>query len=85
MTPEKPALPEPPEAGVHLWRIFQALNARRPGEMTSEPISYTEIDAYMRVTDSPLPPDEVALIVALDDEFLAFQAEQSAAQRGATP
>lgn len=77
MTQQQPVMPQVPPEGAHIWSAFRALNARRPGEWTSQPITYGEIAAFMAVTDTPLLPWEVEIVIAIDDEMLAFNAEQA--------
>lgn len=56
--------------------MFQDLNARRLGEMTSQPITYAELHAYLTLMDDQLQPWEVEIVIAIDNEFLSFLAEQ---------
>lgn len=61
--------PRIPEAGVLIWRWFIDLHGRRTG---TDPIAYTEIEAYCRLHRWPLEPRHIALVLALDAEFLRF-------------
>ncbi|WP_442800903.1 phage tail assembly chaperone [Shinella pollutisoli] len=55
----------PPWDGRHVWDWFQDLMATRQVGMDECPISYQEIEAYCRLTDTLMRPWEVKAIVSL--------------------
>jgi len=58
------------------------LNARRPPGFDSvNPLSWTEISGWAMLTGTQITPEEVTLIVRMDDEFLAVVTEERKAQR----
>lgn len=62
---------EAPEEVAHIVEAFTALHRRRGGGFGGvNPISYQEIDAWMRRTANHLLPWEVDVLTALDDEFV---------------
>lgn len=65
-------MPPIPKALVYLWRAFHRLSRRRGGNgIGANPISWSEIDAFVRNTRIRLAPWEIEVIEALDDLFLA--------------
>lgn len=59
-----------------LWSVFAELSqARTSNGFGLNPISYTDIDAYRRVTSQRLKPWHVRVIRAIDDAFLQEQVE----------
>lgn len=59
--------PELPHTLAYVWDWFLDLNSSRQHTMEGEaPISYLEIDAWIRVTRVEVSPWEVALIRRLD-------------------
>lgn len=65
-----------PMALLHVWTAFQRLSARRGSNgFGINPISWPDIDAYVRHSRMPLAPWEVRLIEELDDLFRAEQAK----------
>jgi len=74
--------PEIPEGFDHLWSFWWQLNSRRqPGFESVTPISWTEICSWAVLTGTQIMPEEVALLVRMDDEFLSVVAEERKAQR----
>lgn len=65
---EQPPLPE---FGAHLWNVYHRLRRRCPAGMTVQPITFSDLLAFQRVTGMPLAPWEVTTIEALDDLYLA--------------
>lgn len=66
---EGPALPA--ELG-YLWDWFLSLHiARRYNEAGPQPIGYAEIDAWARLTRTPIAPWEVEALRSLDMTWLA--------------
>ena len=59
--------PRPPEGSGILWGAFLALSrARTCGPAGPNPISFTEIEAWSRLTRTPLEPQHVEIITAMD-------------------
>lgn len=68
---KKPKGPKLPPGAVHLWNAFiQLSNARGGNGYGPNPIPYTEIDAFCRLTETALDPWEIEAIRALDDAYL---------------
>jgi hypothetical protein len=61
----------------HLWRIFTELDATRSVGMSSNPISYVEIDAYCRLIWGTLTPWEVQCVLALDRTVRSLSAAKT--------
>jgi len=53
----------------HVWTAFCRLNARRRSGFSIEPIAWSDLDAFIRLTGIRLVPWEVQLIEMLDDLF----------------
>jgi len=59
--------PELPELFADLWVGFTELDrARGQSGFGPEPLAYSDIEAWARLTDRRLSPQDVALIVELD-------------------
>jgi hypothetical protein len=70
------ACPPFPMALLHVWNAFHRLTSRRGSNgFGINPISWPDIDAYVRHSKMPLAPWEVRLIEQLDDLFRAEQAK----------
>lgn len=64
--------PELPAPVAYLWAIWNELHAARgSGAFAPNPINWTEIEAFSRVTDEPLEPWEARAIRAVDDVYIA--------------
>ena len=61
--------PMPPE-GAHVWLAFSRLRARTGGGMGPNPIGWSDIDAFVRLTATPLAPWEVECIEHLDQTWM---------------
>jgi hypothetical protein len=60
-----------------VWNWFQDLSARRTGNgYGPNPLSFTEIDTWARLSGITLTPFELQAIVALDAHYLRHRAEQ---------
>lgn len=74
-----------PEAGRLLWAAFHELDATRSfGESGLQPITFAEIDAWCRLTRTPLEPHHVAIIRAMDVALVGHvvaEAKQSQQRR----
>lgn len=68
--------PDPvlPEELAYLWLVWRELNAARSCGMAANPISWTEIEAYQRVTGEPLSAWEARVIRTVDNAYMAAQA-----------
>lgn len=74
------AVPPFPEALKYLWRTFGRMRARAGSTgFGRAPISFAEIDAFVRQTGFRLAPWEVEILEALDDLHLAEHARVRAA------
>lgn len=73
-------MPAPlPGAGIHIWQTFIRLHNRRGSNgMGANPILWTDIDAFIRLSGFQLAPWEIEIIEDLD---LAFFAEQAKAEK----
>jgi hypothetical protein len=66
--------PLPPLAAT-AWRVFQDVHETRPiGAQGITPVSYVELDAYCRLTETTLTPLDVHLVRVIDTEFVASTA-----------
>lgn len=65
---ESPDIDVPPE-GEHLWEWFWQVSRRR--RTGPEAISYTEVGEWQRLTDTAVLPEELDLLMLMDDAFLA--------------
>lgn len=67
-----------PAALDYLWIVFSRLHARRGGTGFSlNPISWTDIDAFLRTSGVRLVPWEIRLIEELDDLFRASLSDKN--------
>lgn len=65
--PEELDIPDIPDMAGHVWSWFgELVTARQQGA----PIPYTEIEAFSRLTNTPMEPWEVRALKALDIEYL---------------
>lgn len=61
----------PPEAGIQLWNAFQHISATRTyNAVGPNPISYCEIEAWARLSRTPLAPQHVQILIAMDGAWL---------------
>ena len=67
---EQLALPPFPEELRYLWRIFNRIRGRVGGGFGLAPISWPDIDAFVRHSQMTLAPWEVEVIEALDDTYM---------------
>lgn len=65
--------PPLPEALAYLWQTFCRLHARRASGFSVNPISWSDIDAFMRRAGVRLAPWEVRIIEQIDDAYLSEQ------------
>ena len=79
VTPEQ-LIPVPfPETLEFIWRDFHELNNDRTSNgYTLNPISYTELDAWSRLTNKAVTAQEIDIIKQLDAVFLNHYQKQQA-------
>jgi hypothetical protein len=71
--PKAPVLP--PEA-VHVWNAFvQLSSARTSNGFGPDPVTFTEVAAYVDLTGDVLDPWEIEAIREMDHAFLVSAAE----------
>jgi hypothetical protein len=64
-------LPEPPQAGVHVWVWFQELcNGRGHSEVGPNPISWADLHAWSSLTQTVIRPWEIRLIFSIDAQWI---------------
>lgn len=69
--------PELPRGVVGVWNAFAQLSAGRGGGgFGAGSITFSEIEAFVRLTGHTLDPWEVDAIRRLDDLYLAAQAKE---------
>jgi hypothetical protein len=67
--------PPAPEGAEHLWDTFMRISTRRGSTgFGAAPLSWSDLDAFVRMTRCPLSPWEIEVIERLDDLFMAEQA-----------
>lgn len=75
--PEALRLPPIPAALAHIWDWFCELSASRTGNGGgANPIAFTEIEAWARLTGRLLTPRDVRAIGLLDGELFRIWSEQ---------
>ena len=68
-----------PEALEYIWRDFLELNdARTSNGYTLNPISYSELDAWNRLTNKQATTQDIGVIKMLDTVFLRHYQQQQA-------
>jgi hypothetical protein len=61
-----------PPATEHIWRVFIFCHANRTfGPHVANPIAFSEIEAFLRLTGESLHPWEIELVIRLDGIFRA--------------
>lgn len=64
-----------PPAGLHIWGWFLELHRSRPmGGMDAGSITFSELEAWSRLTGAAPSPWEVEVLLALDAEWFAVRA-----------
>jgi len=61
----------------YIWKAFCRLSARRRSGFGIEPIAWSDLDAFMRLTGTRLAPWEIRLIEDLDDLFRLAQQKKN--------
>lgn len=68
---------EVPGTATHLWDWFWRLSRRRQrSEAGPQPLSNTEIDAWIRLSTTLVRPEEVQILIAMDDTYLAASSRE---------
>lgn len=74
------ALPPFPMPLLYVWKAFQRLDRRRGSNgFSHNPISWPEIDAFVRNSKVDLRPWEISLIEDLDDLYRSEMAQAAKA------
>lgn len=69
---------EIPLAGAWAHDLFWSLNSRRQRSDTGpQPLTHAEIEAWSRLNKTKLSPQDVALLIAMDDAYLSAVAEEN--------
>ena len=63
-----------PDAVAHVWEWFWDLSARR--KSGPEALTYAEIGEWQRLTGTAIRPEEVEMLMKMDDAFLADVREE---------
>lgn len=62
---------------LHIWHVYNRLSNRRGSNGFSvNPISWVDIEAYVRLSQASLAPWEISIIEELDNLFRAEQAKK---------
>ncbi|WP_372356982.1 hypothetical protein ACCP99_08340 [Xanthomonas sp. NCPPB 3443] len=72
-----------PEEAAHVWDWFWLLSGRR--RSGPEALSYAELRAWQEMAACDVLPQEVAMLMAMDDAYLRAVREEQAAARERTP
>lgn len=76
--------PDIPEEGESLWEAFWSLNRRRPQGMNGpQPLSFSEISVWARLTGEMLLREEISIITSMDDAYLDALVKERDAQQAA--
>tara|TARA_R110000796_G_scaffold81811_1_gene179992 strand:- start:61 stop:249 length:189 start_codon:yes stop_codon:yes gene_type:complete len=55
----------------NIWSAFKCLSNRRsPSASGVSPITYEQILAFKKLTDTPISPREIKVLEALDDKYV---------------
>lgn len=68
------AIPPMPDELGYIWNAFLRLNARRSVGFALEPITFLEIEAFVRLTGQRLQPWEVRILEEIDLLFRSVHA-----------
>jgi hypothetical protein len=64
-------LPPFPDALAYIWSAFSRLRRRKGGHEGPQPIGWTDIDAFCRISGVTFAPFEIEIVETLDDLYLA--------------
>jgi len=70
---------EPPEPALHVWGWFWQLSGRR--RTGPEALSFADVADWQRLTGIQVLSEEVAMLMAMDDQYLRAVREDQAAAR----
>ncbi len=60
-----------PDLLKHVWVAFCVLsNQRQSGMSGANPLSFSEIDTWMKLTNSVLKPRDIDLLIRLDQTYM---------------
>ncbi|MDR6101025.1 hypothetical protein QE369_001203 [Agrobacterium larrymoorei] len=77
------AVPRLPAGSELLWRWFADLNRGRTfGLAGPDPLQYTQIEAYARLTRWPLEQRHISVLMQMDATYLRFHASRRANTEG---
>jgi hypothetical protein len=63
--------PEIPDVVSHVWNWFWVVNNRRQYSPNGpQPLTFSEIDSWVRRMDLDARPEEIEMLVAMDDAFI---------------
>lgn len=66
-----------PKLLSYIWAAFSVLNRRRSQGMNGpNPITFMEVDSWIKTTDQVIKPKDVETILKLDDVFLKVLSEK---------
>lgn len=69
---------EIPSAVSHVWDWFWTLDSRRQRtESGAQPLTFSEIDAWVRLMGEIPTPEEVRMILAMDSEYTRSNADEN--------
>lgn len=74
--------PDLPAEAAWIWAAYCELDQTRQSGMGLGPITHLEMLAYATIHGFDWEPAEIAIIRALDREYLILQAEQRPRKRG---
>ncbi|WP_435532479.1 phage tail assembly chaperone [Pseudorhizobium tarimense] len=63
--------PEEPEFGLHIWGWFIELHNTRQSGFSANPITYSEIESFCRLSGAIISPWELSVIRSIDAEVLS--------------
>ena len=74
--------PEVPDAAAHVWGWFWELSGRR--RSGPEALTFADVGEWARLLQVDLLPEEVGMLMAMDDQYLrAVREDQKAARERA--
>ena len=69
-----------PDSVEHVWGWFWQLSSRRSFTDSSLlPLSFTELDAWTRLMRVNITPEDLDMLIAMDDAMLSAHSEESQA------
>ena len=80
-TTKAPAPPKLPTEALRIWMAFIDLHRTRSGEWGARAITYTEIDAWSRITGTTLDAWELDALIAVDSAFIDISHQDTQSKR----